>query len=113
VVAYPAFSPDSRHFAYAARRNGKEFIMLDGLSEPKHDHCAGPAFSPDSKHLAYAVLDHQGGAIIVDGVRSDQTYETILDSGRVQFDNAGHLWAIGYRGHKFLRLCIDCGGGGN
>lgn len=49
------FSPDSRHFAYGARQNGKERIVFDGKPGRDYDLIASDslAFSPDSKSLVY------------------------------------------------------------
>jgi len=62
------FSPDSKRFAYAAKLNGEEFVVLDGVEGPHYNStilCI--TFSPDSKHFVYTVNEPDGGLIVFDG----------------------------------------------
>ncbi len=75
------FSPDSRHFAYAARLpDGREVVVLDGVESEPIDGFHTLKFSPDSRRFAYAamrkelwsvVLDGNAGESFVDGIRPD------------------------------------------
>ncbi len=58
-VSSPAFSPDSRHIAYAARRGKNEVVvMLGGEPGPQFEAIVGgPVFSPDSEQVAYVAAE--------------------------------------------------------
>jgi Tol biopolymer transport system component len=65
MVVTPVFSPDGRHLAYRARKNGKRFVVLADREAsvvkegPVHDAVWQPVFSTDGKHVAYgAVVDN-------------------------------------------------------
>ena len=46
----PVFSPRGQHVAYAARKDGKCFVVLDGRAGPKYDQVwGGPSFHPDGR----------------------------------------------------------------
>jgi len=71
------FSPDSRHFAYAAARGGKWRVVLDDAEGKPYDKIAGfPVFSPDSQHLAYAAKSGEKWAAVVDG-REGRGYDNV------------------------------------
>jgi hypothetical protein len=56
-----AFSPDSKHIAYAAKKDGKWLIMYDGKPEPPtFDTMPYLFFSPDSEHFAWLQTSAQG-----------------------------------------------------
>jgi WD40 repeat protein len=67
-----AFSPDSQHYAYWARKsdvdeNSRMRIVSDGAEQTAYLHVGAPVFSPDSKHLAYPARRNEGGALVKDG----------------------------------------------
>ncbi len=79
----PQFSPDGQHLAYAARHNGRCFVVLDGRAGPA---VSGPeawihtlSFSSDSRHLAYAAQTAKGSVQIGFDRRLGARFERILD----------------------------------
>lgn len=75
VRSLPALSPDGKHLAYAARKDGKEFIVVDGQKQEGFDKVSRPVFSPDGKRLAYAARkDKEGVFVVVDGQRGEEFY---------------------------------------
>src|SRR5207253_2746705 len=54
-----SFSPDSRHYAYAADGGGQSVLIYDGEERMKHPAIVNTPilFSPDSRHVAYSAGD--------------------------------------------------------
>ncbi len=76
-----AFSPDSKSFAYATKKDGKIFVVKDGVAEThynykdykypdyqSYDQIKDLTFSPDSKSLAYVVVQNGETFIVKNGV---------------------------------------------
>jgi hypothetical protein len=63
------FSPDARHFAYAAMRNDSGFVVLDGVEGNRFDAIDNNSliFSPDSKHFAYRAIKGKKQFYVIDG----------------------------------------------
>jgi Tol biopolymer transport system component len=73
------FSPDSKHLAYSAQRDGKWCLVNDGTEGPLYDAVGEsmPIFSPDSKHVAYVARRGDQWMLILDGKESppiDEVY---------------------------------------
>ena len=84
------FSPDSKHFAYIAKRDEKYFVVLDGKEEREYDliNPFSLTFSPNSKHLAYAAKRNGQFFVVLDG-KEGERYDTI---GSLTFSpNSKHL----------------------
>ncbi len=73
IGGFPTFSPDGKHLAYVASRNGKWAIDCDGQVGPFYDAIQHDSFgfSPDGTHLAYVAVKGSGDAakrfVIMDG----------------------------------------------
>jgi Tol biopolymer transport system component len=61
------FSPDSRRVAYAAEREGKYRIVVEGQEGPHFEDIYNPVFSSDSQHFAYVGGKVGSRSAIVDG----------------------------------------------
>jgi WD40 repeat protein len=65
-----AFSPDSKHFAYVALSEDKQFVVFDGAEQKPYDgiQLSSFVFSPDSKRFAYTARAAGKEFIVLDGV---------------------------------------------
>jgi rRNA maturation protein Nop10 len=83
-VGQPVFSPDSRHWAYRARRGKKrELFILDGKEGPEFEEVTKPVFSPDSRRLAYFAKRGKKWRMVVDGAESEAEFSGSNWGGRV------------------------------
>lgn len=64
----PLFSPDGRHFAYAAALQQRYQVLLDGFVSPEYELVGHLTFSPDSRHFAYAAQKEKRRFVVYDGV---------------------------------------------
>lgn len=94
------FSPDGKRIAYDAERDGKHFLVIDGVAGKAFDNVRNVAFSPDSRRIAYTAAIMEGRTAtfpgrltelaVVDGAEGKQ-YDRIdwmrfsPDSQRVAF----------------------------
>jgi WD40 repeat protein len=74
------FSPDGKRVAYAAKRDGKQFIVVDGKEGKKHGSVGKITFSPDGRRIAYlsipgnieeAMLKGRW-SVVIDGVQGKE-----------------------------------------
>jgi len=101
------FSPDSAHLAYLAKREGKCFVVLDGV-EGNPFSSIGPttkgswpfAFSPDGGHLGYVASIESGKqCVVVDGRQGPVFDEVFLHSFKFS-ENSQHFAYAARRGGK-------------
>jgi hypothetical protein len=52
-----AVSNDLKRYAYEAYKNGKNFVILDGISQKPYDGISFLKFSPDNKSFSYHAYD--------------------------------------------------------
>ena len=111
----PVFSPGSHHVAYAAGRDGKVVLVLDGGERRQHDSIGpgtGIVFSPDSQRLAYAARCGDDWLLVLDD-KEQPRHEGIgnvsfsPDSRRIGYvafrggKNAAHVVVDGARGRVY------------
>ncbi len=65
-------SPDGKHVAFGASRNGKWFVVVDGREGAPYDDVRVPMFSPDGRHVAYAAKRGVKQLVVVDGRESEE-----------------------------------------
>lgn len=72
------FSPDSKHFVYAARRGNQQFIVLNGLEGKPYDRIlrGSTVFSPDSRHVVYVAQSERYQFVVVDNIEGN-SYDEI------------------------------------
>jgi len=63
------FSANSRRVSYPAARDGKEFVVVDGVEGRAYERIAGARaiFSPNSRRVAYVVVSGGQFSAVVDG----------------------------------------------
>jgi len=66
-IDFPRFSPDGRHFAYAAKSGAEWFMVLDGKKGPGYYRLSGLTFSQDSNRSAYAATSNNRTFMVIDG----------------------------------------------
>lgn len=67
-VANPTFSPDGAQFAYSARINNEEFVVMDGAQQGKsYLKIKQIIFNADGSVLAYLAEAANGNLVVVDG----------------------------------------------
>lgn len=64
-ITEPAFSPDGTRLAYAARRGGEWFVVVNGVEGTSFDKVVAPLFSPDGIRLVYRVRDQEKRYVVV------------------------------------------------
>jgi hypothetical protein len=67
-VGQPAFSRDSRRYAFAARTGNGWRVIVDGKAGPLYDSIQNrhPVFSLDGKHVAYSATRRTQAVIVID-----------------------------------------------
>ena len=61
------FTPDGRKLAYVARKNGKYFLVVNGIKGTDYDFIGLFGFSQDGNHVAYGAKNRDKMVIVVDG----------------------------------------------
>ena len=69
-----AFSPDSSHLVYSARRGRKWFVVFDGKEQNPYDEIIRDRFrfSPDGSRFAYVAMTGKKYVAVVDGKEGGQ-----------------------------------------
>jgi CHAT domain-containing protein/tetratricopeptide (TPR) repeat protein len=101
------FSPDSRHFAYAIRRRGRDLLVFDGDTRATHDTIVNSPimFSPDSRRIAYAIERADKQIAVVDDVEG-RPYDGLPAIACAFSPDSRHLAYVATDGFH-TRLCID------
>jgi hypothetical protein len=85
-------SADGKHLAYAARRNGKWMVVMDGKAGPELDE--PPRYllsmSPDGSRLAYVVEEGKSAWVVVDG-KPGERWEWVDNSPPVWSPDSRHV----------------------
>jgi len=87
------FSPDSRRVAYAAERQGKFLIVVDGTEGQWFDDIYNPVFSPDGQHVAYVAGPVGNRFAVVDGENVTAKYPDVVGGTGVVFSPDGRRLA--------------------
>jgi Tol biopolymer transport system component len=102
------FSPDSRRLAYAAEREGKFRIVVDGKEGPHFDDIYNPVFSADSQHIVYVGGKVGSRSALVDGeIISAQYPDVGGGTGVVVSPDGKRLAYAAITGPDAERMVID------
>ena len=104
-VSSPIFSPFNNRLSYIAARNGKMFIVENGVAASKYERVSNLSFSPNGKRLAY-LAKGKGNRwhYIVEG-HPTNAYDVPPFKFQFSPDNR-HFAFFGKRGGKFF-MSID------
>ncbi|MCX7778531.1 MAG: hypothetical protein N2381_10850, partial [Armatimonadetes bacterium] len=100
------FSPDSKRFAYGARRGGKEFVVVDGDEGKEYDGIGTLIFSPDSKRFAYVAVRGEKQFVVVDGVEGEE-YDCFLRGSELVFDSPNRLHSLAIQGNEIFLVKVE------
>jgi hypothetical protein len=98
-----AFSPDSRHIAYAAFDNDSWFVVIDGEEQKKYEGISQAIrFSQDSRWLAYIGRAGEKSYVVVNR-NEGRPYDGILIGwgGNLVFDSTDSLYYLAINGEEF------------
>lgn len=74
VKSTPLFSPDSQHLVYIVDQDGKQSVVVDGVSSKQYDKIGTIAFSPDDRRLAYRAKAGKNWFMVVNE-KEERQYE--------------------------------------
>lgn len=109
-----AWSPDGRRLAFAARRNDRWFVVVDGVEGPAFTgitalrpfgSSTGLAFTPDGRHVIYGAA--RGGTMSVVVHPGLETPGYRMVSNFLVFDTPGTLAFTALRGDEVVRVEVD------
>ncbi len=113
-ITSPVFSPDGKRFAYAAYRENKWVVVVDGVESKEYDTIrAGPLFSPDGRMTFTAARGDKRLAVlgveskefvVVDGIESKE-YDAIRAGSLSSTD--GRMTFAAARGDKMFMVLDD------
>ena len=95
------FSPDSKHYAYAAEKDGKSRVVVDGREQPVFDAVAAKQirFSRDGRHVGYPAVRGNVMHLVVDGNPSPPFEEVKIDGDL--FGDGERLCALARKGNQW------------
>ncbi|MBN2353814.1 MAG: PD40 domain-containing protein [Spirochaetales bacterium] len=97
----PIYSLDGRHIVYAAKKENRLYLYVDGAAsqELEYKDISDFSFSADGKHLMYRAYKDNSQLIVLDGRRSpeyDRVYRPAFTESGVEYlaerDSDGGLW---------------------
>jgi hypothetical protein len=108
-----AFGKEGGRVAYVGRKDGKEFVVLDGVaSGARYDAVANLDFTPDGRHVVYTARRAGKSLVVVDGVEGRE-YDAFLPAdryereGHLNVEGAASLSILARRGPELLRVEIE------
>jgi hypothetical protein len=70
------FSPNSKRLAFAAKKDQRWCVVVDGVDGKDYSSCYVPVFSSDSKRVAYAATEGHKQLMVIDEQEQKQ-YDSI------------------------------------
>jgi hypothetical protein len=103
------YGPDGASHAYAARRGGSWFVVVNGQEGPPFDRVVTPVFSPDGRWVAYrARKDGKRFVVLAETsgktVRLHPAYEQVFP---VQFSADGKAAVYGVKDGRQLAWKVE------
>ena len=95
-----AFSPDSKHFVFEARRGDRWFVVVNGQEGNSYLEVAHATFSLDSRRLAYWAKTPAGWVMVKDG-QEDTLVTAQQQAGLFFSPDSSKLAAIAHRAGRW------------
>jgi Tol biopolymer transport system component len=101
------FSPDSKHFAFAAMHGKQAVVVIDGAEKPPVDDIGAHTliFSPDSAHYAFAAMSGADQVVVYD-LKSLKAWQAIQAGTPLFSPDSKHLAYVGEEDNKWT-VVID------
>jgi hypothetical protein len=102
----PTFSADGAHVAYLGKRDGDQWLIVDGLAERARPSALGLALAPDGKRSAYIAGSAAHPVVLCDGV--SHPFSLVVEQ-TLTFSRDGRHWGIlaGEPATRTLFIAID------
>ncbi|MGA2499921.1 MAG: hypothetical protein ABSH20_19460 [Tepidisphaeraceae bacterium] len=92
------FSPDSRHFAYLARRSNRTYAVVDNTEGVGYEAVSSLLYSAEGKHMAYIAFRDKNAFVVLDNIEGPN-YQGIVE-GTMSFSPDGRHLAFEARREK-------------
>jgi hypothetical protein len=99
------FSPDSKHFAFAAMGGKHAAIVIDGVEKPPVDDIGAHTlvFSPDSAHYAFAAMSGAAQVVVYDS-KLLKGWQAIQAGTPLFSPDSKHLAYVGEQDNKWTEV---------
>jgi Tol biopolymer transport system component len=74
------YSPDGQHYAFLARKDGKQAIVRDGIETESYDSVGEFRFSPDNRGFALSAEKNGKSIVVRDGIELPDAESEFLGS---------------------------------
>jgi Tol biopolymer transport system component len=105
----PVISPDGKHIAYAARRNGRSVIVRDGVEGAEFNLIMRGTvdFTPDSEHIVYIAARGDKRFLVVDELEIEHGWDGFLQNTDFVFEGPRRFHIRGSKNPRFVLIEVE------